>query len=107
MLIKTGVQWGVHYPGVGFESKENKITIMKTKRMEAVLVGEPPRRPPDAHSASDVFVDKQRLRGGCAAAHRVDPHGTVHRGGLLMGAAVRQVGINLRKTSPQLIHQSP
>lgn len=46
MLIKTGVQWGVHYPGGGFESKENKITIMKTKRMGAVLVGEPPNTDP-------------------------------------------------------------
>ena len=44
--------------------------------------------PPDADSASDIFVDKQRLRGGGAAAHRVDAHRMVHRGGLPVGAAV-------------------
>lgn len=44
--------------------------------------------PPDADSASDIFVDKQRLRGGGAAAHGVDAHRMVHRGVLPVGAAV-------------------
>lgn len=51
--------------------------------------GAPPPPTPDTHSASDVFVDKQRLRGGGTAAHGVDPHRMIHRGVLPVGAAVR------------------
>ena len=58
---------------------------MKTKsRGGSGLSGDPP----DADSASDVFVDKQRLRGGGAAAHGVDAYRMVHRGVLPVGAAV-------------------
>lgn len=85
MLVKTGLHQGVHYPGVGFESKENKGTIVKTQRVGGSgLSG----GPPDADAASDLFVDKQRLRGGGAATHGVDAHRMVHRGALPVGAAV-------------------
>lgn len=43
---------------------------------------------PQMQTASDIFVDKQRLRGGGAAAHRVDAHRMVHGGVLPVGAAV-------------------
>lgn len=82
--MKAGLHQGVHCPGVGFEWKGNKGAIVKTKRGGPGLSGDPP----DADAASDLFVDKQRLRGGGAATHGVDAHRMVHRGALPVGAAV-------------------
>ena len=43
VLVKTGLQRAVYYPGAGCKSKENKITIIETKRTGIILVGETPR----------------------------------------------------------------
>lgn len=103
MLVKREGQRGVRYPGIGCKPKEDRITSIGTKRTGIALVGETPGTPPASH----IFVYQQRLGGRRAAAHGIDPHGMVHHGALWVGAAVREVGINLRKTSPQLICQSP
>lgn len=93
-----GLQRRVHYSGIGCKPKKNKTTSIETERTGITPAGEtPPGTPP----ASDVFVHQQGLSGRRAAAHRVDPHGVVHGRALLAGAAVRQVGVNLRKASPQ------
>lgn len=70
--------------------QRTKTTSIETKRAGIIPVGEDPTPTPTGRPpASDIFVHQQRLGGGRAAAHGVDPHRMVHHGPLLVGAAVR------------------
>lgn len=69
--------------------KRPKTTSIETKRAGIIPVGEAPPSPAGMPPASDIFVHQQRLGGGRAAAHGVDPHRMVHHGPLLVGTAVR------------------
>lgn len=88
--VKMGLQWRVHYSGTGCKPKENKNNQYRNqKSWDHSCWGGPPHTPTGRPPVSDIFVHQQRLGGGRAAAHGVDPHRMVHHRPLLVGAAVR------------------